>query len=59
MVLYVCIDMSFWRWSLLPKYVTDERLKIEKETIYRSHWTELIFYTIASVTDQYEPSQIC
>jgi hypothetical protein len=31
----------------------------ERKNIYQSHWTALIiFYTITSVTDQDEPSQI-
>jgi hypothetical protein len=48
--------MSFWKWSLQPKHVKDERLK--KHNINQSHWTALIlFYAITSVTDQDEPSR--
>jgi hypothetical protein len=55
-VVYVCIDMSFWRWSLRPKHVKNERLK--EHNIYQSHLSALIiFYTISSVTDQNESSQ--
>jgi hypothetical protein len=40
----VCIDMFFWRWSLQPKHVKDEWLK--NHNIYQSHRTVLIiFYT--------------
>jgi hypothetical protein len=55
-VVSVCIDNVL---KMVAPTETCKGWKIIKHNIYQSHWTALIiFYTIASVTDQDEPSQI-
>jgi hypothetical protein len=55
-VVSACIDNVLLKTVALTE--TCKGWKIKKHNIYQSHWTALIiFYTIASVTDQDEPSQ--
>jgi hypothetical protein len=52
-----CIDNVLLK--MVSPTETCKGWNIKKHNIYQSHWKALItFYTITSVTDQVEPSQI-